>query len=404
MTATLSRWITRYAYSASLPTDTEEQRLRKAILVLMVSMTTAAGLIWGFLYIYLGYPQSGLIPIVYSVICVISLIRFLLYGNYPLFGYTQLVLMLLLPFLLQVSLGGFAAASAVILWSFSSALGALMFFGAKQARLWFVMFVGLILVAGLIDSELSKHAVVLPPIMVTLFFVMNVIGPLLVSYLILLYFVAQRDEAQELSERLLLNVLPYPIAQRLKREPGMIADEYTEVTILFADIVNFTPFAQNMLPTQVVEILGEIFTAIDRIADSYGIEKIKTIGDAYMAVAGLPKPRPDHAEAIASMALDMLETLPQLPVWRDNHLNFRIGINTGPVVAGVIGEKKFIYDLWGDAVNTASRMESHGQIGGIHVTKHTYECLKDRYVFEPRGVITVKGKGDMETYLLRGRK
>ncbi|MGB6169535.1 MAG: adenylate/guanylate cyclase domain-containing protein [Geitlerinemataceae cyanobacterium] len=211
---------------------------------------------------------------------------------------------------------------------------------------------------------------------------------------------------QEKSERLLLNILPRPIAEELKRSDGNshIAREFAAVSILFADIVGFTNLSQQISAEELVKLLNEIFSKFDRLTDRYGLEKIKTIGDAYMAVGGIPNPRPDHAEAIADMALAMQHEIEIFNQEYDATLKIRIGINTGSVIAGVIGKKKFIYDLWGDAVNTASRMESHGIADSIQVTDATYQYLKDTFNFEDRGIIQVKGKGDMKTYLLVGRK
>jgi PAS domain S-box-containing protein len=209
---------------------------------------------------------------------------------------------------------------------------------------------------------------------------------------------------QEQSERLLLNILPEAIAHRLKNEQSTIAESFSGVTVLFADIVGFTQLSAQISPIELVNLLNQIFSIFDHLAEEHGLEKIKTIGDAYMVVGGLPLPRADHAEAVANMALDMCRTLERLSIQNDQPLSMRIGINTGSVVAGVIGTKKFIYDLWGDTVNTASRMESHGVAGSIQVTETTYELLKIKYLFEERGVIHVKGKGNMTTYLLKGRK
>ncbi|MFM6191909.1 MAG: adenylate/guanylate cyclase domain-containing protein [Planktothrix sp.] len=211
-------------------------------------------------------------------------------------------------------------------------------------------------------------------------------------------------EEQEKAERLLLNILPEAIAQRLKRGESTIADSFADVTVLFADIVNFTKLSANLSPAELVEILNEIFSAFDELAETYQLEKIKTIGDAYMVVGGLPTPRSDHAEAIANMALDMQKMIGQFRLQNNEPVQMRAGINTGAVEAGVIGTKKFTYDLWGDTVNTANRMESHGVAGKIQVTVATYERLKDQYIFEERGIIDVKGKGEMQTYFLIGRK
>ncbi len=207
--------------------------------------------------------------------------------------------------------------------------------------------------------------------------------------------------AQERSERLLLNILPVSIAERLKQEQSTIADSFTEVTVLFADLVGFTELAEGTSPTALVELLNLIFSKFDQLAEQHGLEKIKTIGDAYLVVAGLPEPRTNHAVAVAQMALDMQQALHQVNEQTGRALTIRIGIHTGPVVAGVIGLKKFAYDLWGDTVNTASRMESHGIPGKIQVTRATYDCLKEHYLFEERGPIFIKGKGLMTTYLLQ---
>ncbi|NLP60143.1 adenylate/guanylate cyclase domain-containing protein [Paraburkholderia sacchari] len=230
----------------------------------------------------------------------------------------------------------------------------------------------------------------------------------------------QRDELQSLydklaveqkmSERLLLNLLPYPIAERLKARPDLIADSipeiiadsFTDVTVLFADIVAFTPFSTHMAPEQLVAFLNEIFTEFDNIADHRGLEKIKTIGDSYMAAAGLPDPAPDHAARAAHMSLDMIDALARINRRHGYNLQMRIGINSGPVVAGVIGRRKFIYDLWGAAVITASRMESHSVAGRVQVTDATRRLLGDRFLFEARGAIEAKGIGTLHTWFLTG--
>ncbi|MEM9486511.1 MAG: adenylate/guanylate cyclase domain-containing protein, partial [Cyanobacteria bacterium P01_F01_bin.116] len=211
-------------------------------------------------------------------------------------------------------------------------------------------------------------------------------------------------EEQQKAERLLLNILPAPVANELMHEATSIPQHFDEVTILFADIVGFTPLSKQLPPIELVSLLNQIFSAFDGLAETLGLEKIKTIGDAYMVAAGLPIPREDHVEAIAEMALAMLSAISIIQTKAGEELEMRIGINTGVVVAGVIGTKKFIYDMWGDAVNIASRMESSGKPGKIQVTAATYELLKEKYVLERRGLVKVKGRGDMETYWLEGRR
>ncbi|MCL1465917.1 adenylate/guanylate cyclase domain-containing protein [Argonema galeatum] len=210
--------------------------------------------------------------------------------------------------------------------------------------------------------------------------------------------------AKEQSDRLLLNVLPHTIAEHLKNRNEIIADSFEEVTVLFADIVNFTELSSRIPAQKMVQLLNLIFSTFDRLADKHNLEKIKTIGDAYMVVGGVPLPKPDHAEAIANMALEMQQEINNFYQDDGKPFSLRIGINTGPAVAGVIGTKKFIYDLWGDTVNVASRMESQGEAGRIQVTAATYERLNSQYVFEKRGAIAVKGKGEMITYWLTGFK
>lgn len=209
------------------------------------------------------------------------------------------------------------------------------------------------------------------------------------------HYLLEREQAK--SEELLLNILPKPVADRLKLGETVIADHFEDVTVMFADLVGFTPLAARIPPTEVVKLLNRVFSLFDQLVDRYGLEKIKTIGDSYMVAGGLTTPLTHHTAAVAQMALDMQRMLPQII---GGQLQVRIGIHRGPVVAGVIGIRKFTYDLWGDTVNLASRMESHGFPGSIQVTRTVYERLHDRYTFTPRGTIEIKGKGKMETFLL----
>ena len=197
--------------------------------------------------------------------------------------------------------------------------------------------------------------------------------------------------------------MPEEIFNQLKQDQGAIAQQFNEVTILFADIVGFTPLSARLKPIELVNLLNQIFSTFDELAQQFGLEKIKTIGDAYIVAAGLPTPRIDHVEAIADMALAMQAAVERFQSEQDETIQIRIGINTGVVVAGVIGKKKFIYDLWGDAVNVASRMESSGYPGSIQVTTATYERVKDKFIFEKRGAIQIKGKGEMVTYWLKDK-
>ncbi|SEE17891.1 adenylate/guanylate cyclase domain-containing protein [Jiangella alba] len=376
----------------------EDDRLRRSTLVLSTGLVCALTPFWIVTYLLLGLPVAALIPLAYLVVSLGSLAWFARTRRFATFRATQLAMMLVLPFALQWSLGGFAASGAVSLWALSAALGALLFMGSGEAIPWFAAYLTLLVVSVLVEPLLEPAGI--PGGVLVAFFAGNLAGPSLVAYLLLQYFVRGRDREHVRSERLLLNVLPAPVAARLKRRDAIIADRH-EATVLFADIVDFTPLSAALPPEEVVRLLDGVFSAFDRLADEHGLEKIKTIGDAYMVAGGVPVPREDHCAAVADMALAMLRECERRGAGPDG-LRFRIGMDTGPVVAGVIGRRKFIYDLWGDTVNTASRMESHGVPGAIQVSARVHERLRERYLFRSRGTIDVKGKGPMPTWLLLG--
>lgn len=396
--------VARLASIGVLPSDSDGDRLRKATLTLSTALISIAGIIWGATYAALGLWRAAIFPAAYSVLSTLNLLYFVVTKRYVLFRFGQLLLILLVPLLLQASLGGFTSSGGVVLWALMAPLGALMFHGSRQALVWLLGFLAIAVASAILEGTVSTMAPPASPSVSAGFFAMNVTGVSTVIYLLMRYSVREKEEAQERSERLLINILPKPIADRLKRDPTAIADGYAEVTVLFADIVDFTKFSSGVPPQELVAVLNDVFSEFDELAERYGLEKIKTIGDAYMVVGGLPNARPDHAEAVAGMALEMHEALALCAARTGTPLKLRIGIHIGPVVAGVIGRKKFIYDLWGDTVNTASRMESHGLPGSIQVTQEAYERLRGRFVFQDRGLISIKGKGEMAVYLLLGRK
>ena len=404
----LSRAIARFAKLGSIPTDSPDEALRKETLVLSAGLITTLAIVWVITYWVLDLRLAAAIPFVYQVVSIINLVIFAGTKRYAFFRVSELTLSLLLPFFLQLSLGGFIASSGVILWSFTAPLGALLFHGRREAFPWFVAFLAIVGVAAGLDPALPNQTASVPQAIVILFFALNIAGVTGTSYFLLQYFVNEREryaaalaEEQARSERLLLNVLPEEIATRLKAGESPIADAVPEVGVLFADIAGFTPMAESMAPADVVGLLNDIFSSFDDLASRYGLEKIKTIGDAYMVASGLLGDDPRHAENIARMALAMQDEIARRGL---ASLALRIGIDIGPVVAGVIGRSKFIYDLWGDTVNTASRMESHGAMRCIQTTERAYDLLASTFEFEPRGEVEVKGKGCMRTYWLMGPK
>jgi class 3 adenylate cyclase len=264
--------------------------------------------------------------------------------------------------------------------------------------------VALILLGWAREGPLAPLHLELTPAEVSFHFAFNSVGFVAFLYLSTRYFVTRIEQEKARSDRLLLNVLPAPIAERLKAGEAVIADHHEQATVLFADIVGFTPLASRLEAREVVLLLDHIFSAFDTIAVRRGLEKIKTIGDAYMLVGGVPVAASDQAVRVADAALDMRDFLDVLSKKRGLELSMRIGIHSGDVVAGVIGRSKFTFDLWGDTVNTASRMESHGAPGRVHVSQATRTLLDDSFVFEERGVISVKGKGEMVTSWLERRR
>ena len=386
------------------PADSAELRLRKTVLVFSSTLLASLAIVWVATYAILGLWLPAAIPLAYQLASATSIVTFALTRRYRLFRSSQLWMSVLLPFVLQWSLGGFANSSAVGLWGFLAPVGALLFVGSRPAIPWFLAFAALVAVSGAIDPTLSPHAPRIAGGIVVAFFVLNVVGVATTAYVLLQYFVRARESEQARSDGLLLNVLPEPVAARLKREDGIIADACAGVTVLFADIVDFTPLSERLSAEDVVALLSRVFTRWDALAARHGVEKIKTIGDAYMVAAGIPTPRVDHAEAIADMALEMGPEVDRVGAEIGLRLEVRIGIDSGPVIAGVIGRAKFIYDVWGDTVNTASRMESHADPGTIQVTERAHERLRARYELRPRGRIEVKGKGPMSPYLLVGRR
>jgi adenylate cyclase len=383
------------------PADSTDERFRKRLLVGIAVLILPIGFVWGCLYWLIGEHAVALTPWAYVAGSAISLVVFARTRNFAFLRTAQLLLILIAPALGMIMLGGLEESSSVILWSLLAPLGAVAFDRPSRAWPWFAAFVATMLLALALSEVVRPEGADLPNAFVRTFDVLNIVFVSFVAMLLLVTFARGRDAAQARVEALLLNVLPGEIAERLQSDPNSIADHFDDASILFADVVDFTPLASSLDAREVVGLLDRLFTAFDELVDRYDVEKIKTIGDCYMVAAGVPRRRADHAQALAGLALEMRECARTcLPEGDGNDLRLRIGISSGPVVAGVIGRRRFLYDLWGDTVNMASRMESHGTPDAIQITRSTWELLRDDFVTEPYGLVDVKGKGEVETWRL----
>jgi guanylate cyclase len=385
------------------PADSRELRDRKTLIVVTTILVQPAGLLWGGLYWAFGEHLAAVIPWAYIPLSLLALAVFARTRSLRFLRTAQLTLILLLPALLLLALGGITPSSGIILWSLLAPVGAVVYDSPRRAWAWFAAFIALLAATVPLAPVVRSSPSELPAGMIRGFAVLNIAVPSLVVFALLAAFALQRQAAQGRVESLLLNVLPREIAERLQEDPRAIADHLDETSILFADVVDFTPLSARLGPKELVGLLDRLFTQFDELADRYGVEKIKTIGDCYMVASGVPVPRADHAQALAHMALEMRECAAECPpAGGGGHLRLRIGISSGPVVAGVIGRRRFLYDLWGDTVNMASRMESHGSPGDIQITRSTWELVREEFECRPRGLVDVKGKGPVETWQLVG--
>jgi guanylate cyclase len=401
------RLVAHLALIGADPRDDEDLRARKALLVLISVLILPISALWGALYLGFGSPV-GVVPLVYFAVLLGSIVVFSRTRDFDRFLLVGQVAILFAPTLSMIPLGGFVDAGGVGLWGILAPLGALVFSDVRSAVRWFVAFLVVFLGSGFVGEIVGPVWDPVPDWFTSTMLALNIAVGGLIVFTLLAVFAKQRSDAlaalrveQAKSEGLLLNILPRSIADKLKAETQPIADHIGSASILFADVADFTPWSERLPPAEVVGYLDRLFSRFDELAERHGLEKIKTIGDCYMVAAGVPTPRSDHARALALMALEMLEVMGSDEV--GHHHELRVGINSGPVVAGVIGRKRFLYDLWGDAVNTASRMESHGTPGRIQITRATYELVSDEFECEPRGSIAVKGKGEIEAWYLVGQ-
>jgi class 3 adenylate cyclase len=386
----------------ALPGDDEtliaQKRLGLLVMVFAAGMTTLFSL-FGLLS---SNPVLGRHLVWSGLSCLLAAV---LLWNFPRWWPPLIAVFIILlgtidPLYGHMVSGGYTAGSYEIVWAFIGPVLAVLFTDRRMILFTTFLAVAVFIVAGLLDPIALARAPQLPYGERVFNSASNLIALQVFTVAASLYLFRQIQRARRRADDLLLNILPAPIARRLKVSRDTIADGFAEATILFADIVDFTAMSAGADPIAIVNKLNDVFTDFDGLVRRHGLEKIKTIGDAYMVAGGLPDPRPDHAAAVVEFAQDLLAVAKGHTSWTGEPIRLRIGVNTGPVVAGVIGRYKFIYDLWGDAVNVASRMESNGLANRIQVTEAVKERLDGRYRFEPRGPIEVKGKGEMIAYVL----
>jgi adenylate cyclase len=409
----------------SLP-DTErgaanapEEKLRRSLLVFVSAFMNLAVMLWLAIYWWLGVYFSTNIPLAYQLVSVSSMAYYLKTGKFNVFRFIQLTLFLFVPFVMQWSIGNSIVASGVMLWALLAPVSAVVVSGWRESIPWFTAYMMMTAMSGFFDYFLSGSPQTgIARNTIGLFFALNFAAMSSLIYFLVRYFVLETDkikgqlahqhallaEEQQKSENLLLNILPAHIAQRLKSSQEQIADACSDVTVMFADISNFTRLSELLSPEQVVRMLNTVFSWFDSMTENYGLDKIKTIGDAYMVVGGLTREdHHDHVHHIADMALEMADFLARHPDLARYDIGIHVGIATGPVVAGVIGTKRFSYDLWGDTVNTASRLTDAASQGEIVVDRNTYNRLSRHYLFAPPSAVFIKGKGEMTAYRLIGK-
>jgi len=393
------------------PDDPEDLRRQKSLLFFATGLICFASIVWLLIYWQLGPRFPSNLTLAMQLLLVGNLLVYLKTLNFNVFRQIQLSLLLFMPFVAQWSIGSFINASGISLWALLAPIGAVLFIGPRESGAWFFAYVFLTLLSGSFDYYLADALLAAPqkvPLQTTaFFFALNFAAVSTIVYLLLRYSDAEKHKAQQRlqeahrllqleqdrSERLLLNILPGSIAKRLKDSNQTIADGFAEVSVMFADIVNFTRIAAGLTPKQVFTMLNKIFSSFDELAEKYGLEKIKTIGDAYMAACGIPNAHPSPTTSILVMACAMHSVTDEIAKKYCLPLTLRVGIASGPLTAGVVGRSKYFYDIWGPVVNLASRLQTAACPGQTFVSEHIKSSQADRFQFVERGNLELKGFG-----------
>jgi guanylate cyclase len=383
---------------ADEPTDDDDLRLRKRVGVVAGYINALAAVQLPVLA--QGLPLSWAVAVTMPLVSAVNLLVLARTRRFDRYVVVLILSVMLFAAFVEVALGGLAGSSAAYVFAFLGPVYAILALGPRRATAWFIFFLVILVGLVLIDPLVSNRIEPQPYPLRLIWYVANLGVPLGITFVMLRYTDLRRRQAEARSEELLTNAIPTFIATRLKHGEQRIAESYPDTTVLFADLAGFTPWARRTDPVRVVGFLDDLFTRFDGLAAEYGVEKVKTIGDAYMAVAGAPEPRADHASAAMALARGMLTALAEARTRHDLPLELRAGLASGPVVGGVIGQRRILFDLWGDTVNIASRMESSGVPGRIQVAPSTRDLLRDSWSFEEREPVEVKGLGRMTRYLL----
>lgn len=381
--------------------DSDEVRLEKSTIFMVAVSCCLAGCIWTAMYaLVFGWGLTTFLPALFVVVVGAALVISHRTRDHRAAVYAQIICIIYITTFIQWSIGGVFDSGFVLAWAFCGPIVALIFFPLRRSLVWFALYVLNVVITVAFDDFFAGRGYDVSATTRNIFFFMNLSFSSFVVFLFASYFVSSATIERRRADALLLNILPKEIAPRLKAGQKTIADHYDSASVLFADMVGSTPLFAGMTPADTVDWLNEVFSMFDRLVEKHGLEKIRTIGDNYMVAAGVPVRRPDHAQAIVTLALEMAEGLERLAPRHGRRMAFRFGIHSGPLVAGVIGERKFQYDLWGDTVNIASRMESQGEVAKVHVSAATHALLGDAFECESRGVQQIKGRGPMQTWFV----
>lgn len=381
--------------------DSQELAFRKLLILLIASMCSMCGVVWSLMYYYVfGAGVIAALPISFTVIVGTCIIASHYTRNYKIVVYAQLTCIMWITAFIQWTIGSMDQSGFVIAWAFLAPLGAVIFLSKWQSVIWMLMFLFILVVSAVFEPALLGYKSYVSNGVRTLFYIMNIGTSLTVVFAASAWFMNSIQQEKKRSDSLLLDILPAEVAEELKVKGYSDAKQFDEVTVLFTDFKGFTTHAENLSAHDLVKEINECFSAFDNILHKHNIEKIKTVGDAYLAASGLPVANPNHAKDTVNAAIEIRDFMLNRRKENPDSFEVRIGIHSGHVVAGIVGVKKFAYDIWGDTVNTAARMEQNSEAGKINISETTYGLVKDKFSCEYRGEIEAKNKGKLKMYFV----